>query len=79
MGLAADFFISEINESILSLNPLPKTKETAAQPAEEEKEKDKAGGPAAGDKTKSSRAAKDKNLMKTFTASSLIGVLNVII
>jgi len=76
MGAAADYFISEINESILSLNPLPKTKENAAPQPEEEKEKEKAGG----DKTlmKSARASKDKNIMtKTFTCNSLIGVLNV--
>jgi len=76
MGAAADMFISDINESILSLNPLPKTKESAAQQAEEEKAQDKGAADKAS--VKAVRTTKDKSLMmKTFTSNSLIGVLNV--
>ena len=48
---AADNFIAEINESILSLNPLPKTKEPTQQA---EEEKDKAGDGKAAPATKAS-------------------------
>ena len=71
IGAAADMFISEINESILTLNPHSKKKD-AQKDDEEEKQDEKPTKLTA----KQAKAGKDKNIItKVFTVNHLQGAL----